>query len=193
MLEQLGRTVLDADRIAKDVMVSDLTVRRALVRRFGPGTFTRSGELDTRFLSTVVFGDAESLRVLNRTVHPAVLARIQSILSSLPSARSRPYVVVEAALIYETGISERFGQVVVVDSSLETRIRRVVKRSGETRSAVLARMRSQLSHREKVKRASIVIRNNGSLSELRRKVAFLDTLLQSLVRERVTSKAVNGI
>lgn len=176
----LGRTVLRADDIARDLTGNDPAIRRSLRREFGGGVFLPGGELDRKALAAVVFADPARLEQLNRLVHPAVFAEIDRQVGALPPGRRTPYLIVEAALIYESGMDRRLDYVIAVHASVETRLRRVMQRDGATREEILSRMHSQMAPEEKLELADFSIANDGSPEDLRKAVLLFDTLLVHL-------------
>lgn len=176
----LGRTVLRADDIARDLTENDPAIRRSLRREFGEGVFLPGGKLDRKGLAAVVFADPARLERLNRLVHPAVFAEIERLVGALPAARRTPYVIVEAALIYESGMDRRLDYVIAVHASVETRLRRVMQRDGATREEVLPRMHAQMAPEEKLALADFSIANDGTPDDLRKAVLLFDTLLAHL-------------
>jgi dephospho-CoA kinase len=176
----LGRTVLSADAIAQEMSDNDRSIRLAISGLFGPGAYRGDGPLERKFVAEKVFADHAMLRKLNSIVHPPVIAEVQRRAAALPVAVRRPYVIVEAALIYESGMDEMLDQVIVVDADEETRIQRVIARDGTDRDAVLRRIAAQLPAATKVAHADFVIKNEANAVALEEKVRFIDTLLTSM-------------
>ena len=113
-------------------------------------------------------------------MHPAVLRRIGQEIEALPDARRRPYVLVEAALLYESGMEKDLDAVLVVHASDAVRIERVLARGGLTREQVVSRMKAQMPAGEKRENADFVIMNDGPLESLESRVAFFDVLFTSM-------------
>jgi dephospho-CoA kinase len=178
---RLGRTVISADAISRDLTESDEEVRNQIASTFGSSIFASAGVLDRRALADVVFRDRASLSSLNAIIHPAVFRRLEETLSSLAPEARKPYVIEEAALIYESGRDRSLDYVIVVDAPEETRIARVVARDGVSREDVMLRMRSQMPPHEKLRKADFTLLNSGAESEIPEKVAFFDRILKSLV------------
>jgi dephospho-CoA kinase len=180
LFERLGRTVFRADVIAQEITDGNQGVRKEVTRLLGREAYLEQGPLDRKFVAGRVFADHALLRKLNAIVHPPVTARVQELADALPSERRRPYVLVEAALVYESGMDQMLDKVIVVDAAEETRISRVMKRDGVDRDAVLLRMTSQLPAEVKAGHADFVIRNDENSTSLEEKVRFIDTLLTAL-------------
>jgi Dephospho-CoA kinase (EC 2.7.1.24) len=104
MLRDLGATVIDADRVAHEVMRAGTPVHRAVVETFGPQVLRPDGEIDRARLGAVVFSDPQALAQLEAIVHPAVLEEVARRIAAAPT----PVVVVEAIKLIESGMAEAF-------------------------------------------------------------------------------------
>lgn len=172
LLEALGARIFYADEVAKRLMVEDPGLRHAIVEAFGPQSYQPDGQLNRAYLAARVFHDPEALRQLNALVHPRVLAAFKQ--AREQAARERvPLLVLEAALLFESGADQLVDHVLVVDAPEAERIRRVVARDGMAPEQVRARMRHQLPPEVLRQRADFVIENTGSLEALRHQVATL--------------------
>jgi len=182
--ELLGRMALQADAIAQEISDSDPEVRRQIVDLLGSAAYRSDGALDRKFVAESVFSKPALLKKLNSVVHPIVIAEIFRRSASLPETKRRPYVLVEAALIYESGMDEMLDYVIVVDAEEELRIRRVMERDHLDRESVQRRIAAQMPATRKVARADFVIRNEGNAVSLDEKVRFIDRILVSMVPEK---------
>ncbi|MDH3251155.1 MAG: dephospho-CoA kinase [Ignavibacteria bacterium] len=180
IFRELGRVVLGADEIAQTVMEQDPDVRRNIMAAFGADSYLPSGALDKTRMGAVVFGSASSRKRLNAIVHPAVFGALDRAIDDLPSANRHPYLIIEAALIFESGMDKRLDYTVVVHADEETRIERLMLRDHVERPDVLRRMAAQLPAEMKVERGDFIIENNGPVGELRPRVLFIDRLLQTI-------------
>jgi dephospho-CoA kinase len=178
--ERLGRMVLSADGIARELTENDGEVREEISTVFGPAVFAADGSLKRKEVADIVFHNRELREKLNAIIHPRVFTRIDTMLSHLPPAARHPYTVIEAALIFESGMDRWLDCTIVVDAPEELRIGRVMKRDGCSREEVLARIASQMSAHRKREKADFVLENNDALSTLASNVAFLDRLLASM-------------
>jgi dephospho-CoA kinase len=184
--ERLGRVVMSADRIARDLTETDAGVRRAIVRKFGAGIYGPEGRLSRSELARIVFSHPAKLRALNAIVHPVVFSSLNDALVRLPASASRPYVVVEAALIFESGMDKNLDATVVVRAPEEVRIDRVARRDNLTREEIIARMHAQMSAGETSKRADFLVENSGAQEDLMERVKFIDRLLALMFTEKKT-------
>jgi dephospho-CoA kinase len=171
-----GREVLSADAIARAVMESDPSVRKDVAAVCGPEAYRADGTLDTRHVGAVIFADERKRKKVNAAVHPVVIRRIGEEIDGLPDERRRPYVIVEAALLYESGMQEALDAVLVVHASEAVRIERLLAREALSKADVVKRMRAQMPAGEKRERADFVLINEGTLTAVEERVAFFDTL-----------------
>ncbi len=179
LLEALGARVFYADEEAKRLMTEVPALRRAIVEAFGPESYLPDGRLNRAYLAERVFHDPEALRRLNALVHPRVLEAFEQ--AREQAAREQvPLLVLEAALLFESGADRLVDHVLVVDAPEAERIRRVVARDGVTPEQVHARMQHQLPSEELRRRADFVLENTGSLETLRKQVEVLYRRLTSV-------------
>jgi len=181
VFERLGVPVLYADAIAREISDADTAIKKKIATLLGPQSYTSNGTLNRTYVASLVFSNKKLQQQLNAIVHPKVEREIEARIGRLKG--SPPFVVVEAALIYEAGLDALLDAVVVVDAEEDARIRRVVKRDGVSAEDVRKRIGAQWNQAQKLSRADIVIRNNGSLSELEIQVRFLYTLFIQLYRK----------
>jgi dephospho-CoA kinase len=171
-----GRAVLAADTIARTLMESDAAVRKRVASVCGPEAYHADGTLNVPHVARVIFDDEKKRTRVNAAVHPAVLRRIGQEIDALPDDRRRPYVLVEAALLYESGMEKDLDAVLVVHAADAVRIDRLLARGGLTREQVVSRMEAQMPAEEKRAKADFVIMNDGPLESIEGRVAFFDVL-----------------
>jgi dephospho-CoA kinase len=190
--ERLGRRVISADLIARELTETNEAVRRAIAREFGDAMYDSAGKLQRTALARIVFADPVKLRALNTIVHPLVFSSLGETVARLNPSAARPYVVVEAALIFESGMDNSLDATVVVNAPEEVRIARVLRRSYLSREEIGARMRSQLPADDIARRADFVIENGGTEQELNLRVEFIDRIL-TLMLGKTESRTVREI
>ncbi|WP_330326621.1 dephospho-CoA kinase [Streptomyces pseudovenezuelae] len=167
LLVEHGAVLIDADRIAREVVAPGTPGLAAVVEAFGEDVLAEDGSLDRPRLGSVVFADPERLAVLNSIVHPLVGARSQE----LESAAAEDAVVVhDVPLLTENGLAPLYDLVIVVDASPETQLDRLVGMRGMTEQDARARMAAQATREKRLEIADIVIDNDVPLDELRRRV-----------------------
>ena len=161
LLTLLGYSVYDCDSRAKLLMNRSEDVKRELREAFGDDVITPQETVNRDVLSKIIFGNAEALKKVNGIVHPRVVAEIMS----LAGKCSDDYFFFETALPQESGLDKLADAVWLVTAPVETRIERVIKRSGLTREQVMARIASQDYSNIKNNRVEYIINDeNKSLT-----------------------------
>lgn len=154
----LGVPVYDADTRAKQVMVEDAVLVRQLKGHFGEETYAADGSLDRAYLAREVFADAEKLALLNSLVHPRVGLDFDKWLSQHTHA---PYVIKEAALIFEAGSYKSLDGVIAVSAPEELRLRRtIIRDEHRDRKQIEEIIGKQLQEAERLSRADYKIVND---------------------------------
>ena len=176
IFEKLGVSVYNADSAARKLMNSDAGLKSGIVSLFGDQAYGKDG-LNRQYLADSVFGDEEKLAGLNKIVHPAV--RLDFVRWSALQIGS-PYVIEEAAILFESGASQEMNFSVLVYAPEELRISRVMKRDGVGREAVQRRMGHQLSEEEKIKMADHVLFNDGKEMLLPQVIDLHNKILTSI-------------
>ncbi|MFH8725948.1 dephospho-CoA kinase [Streptomyces termitum] len=163
LLVSYGAVLIDADRIAREVVEPGTPGLAAIVAAFGEDVLTPDGTLDRPRLGSVVFADPERLAALNAIVHPLVGARS----AELESAAGPGDVVIhDVPLLTENGLAPLYDLVVVVDASPETQLDRLVRLRGMTEDEAKARMAVQATRAARLEIADLVIDNDGPLDAL---------------------------
>ncbi|MFD8305752.1 dephospho-CoA kinase [Streptomyces sp. NPDC059690] len=167
LLVACGAVLIDADRIAREVVEPGTPGLAAVVDAFGPDVLTADGTLDRPGLGSIVFADPEKLALLNSIVHPLVGARSRE----LEEAAAEDAVVVhDVPLLAENGLAGLYDVVIVVDASPETQLDRLVRLRGMTEEDARARMAAQATREKRREIADVVIDNDVPLEDLRRRV-----------------------
>ncbi|MGV9561643.1 dephospho-CoA kinase [Streptomyces sp. NPDC003480] len=167
LLVECGAVLIDADRIAREVVAPGTPGLAAVVEAFGEDVLTPDGSLDRPRLGSLVFSDPGKLAVLNSIVHPLVGARSRELETAAPEDA---VVVHDVPLLTENGLAPLYDVVVVVDASPATQLDRLVRLRGMTEEDARARMAAQASREKRLEIADIVIDNDVPLEELRRRV-----------------------
>ncbi|MBI3323494.1 MAG: dephospho-CoA kinase [Candidatus Omnitrophica bacterium] len=181
MFRRRGAAVLDADRVAHELMRPGTAVTRRIRSRFGREVLTARGEVDRRRLGALVFGSRSRLKALTRIVHPAVRREIGRRVQRIRRRDPDAVVVLDIPLLFESG-HYRPDAVVVVTAPLRAAARRLERRSGWSLREVKRRSSFQMPLREKAGRADFVVHNGESLAETRRQVAEIWRLIFGLSR-----------
>jgi len=167
ILEELGAKVIDADRVGHELLRRSHPVHQQVVARFGQGILRPDGEIDRKVLGSIVFADPERLRELSAIVHPSLIARVDELAAELRAGRPGAVIVVDAAVIYEAGVADRFAKILVAWCRPEQQIERLMAKTGLSREDALRRVASQIPSQEKRCLADYVIDCSGSLAETR--------------------------
>ncbi|MFC8304560.1 dephospho-CoA kinase [Specibacter sp. NPDC057265] len=180
-LRELGAVVIDADRLARDVVAPGTPGLAAIVANFGDRILQPDGSLHRAKLGSLVFADQSARESLNAIVHPRVRRAANALKRD---AGEGSIVVQDIPLLVESGQQASFHLVLVVQARAEERIARMVLDRGMTREDAVARMSAQASDEQRAAAADVVISNNGSPEQA---VAELDALW----RERLLPFAAN--
>ncbi|GGL42170.1 dephospho-CoA kinase [Streptomyces anthocyanicus] len=167
LLVEHGAVLIDADRIAREVVAPGTPGLAAVVAAFGEDVLAEDGSLDRPKLGSIVFADPEKLAVLNRIVHPLVRERS----TALEEAAAEDAVVVhDVPLLTENGLAPLYDLVVVVDAAPATQLDRLMRLRGMTEQDARARMAAQATREQRREIADVVVDNDVPLEELRRRV-----------------------
>ncbi len=185
-LAELGAVLIDADVLAREVVEPGTPGLDAIVARFGAGVLHPAAdggpaELDRPALGAIVFADPDARRDLEAIVHPAVRARAVELSRAAPPDS---VVVQVIPLLVETGQSDAFDVVVVVDLDPATQLDRLMARNALTREQALARINAQAGRAQRLAAADEVIDNNGTPAELRNATDALWRRLRTASRPR---------
>ncbi|MFH1387575.1 MAG: dephospho-CoA kinase [bacterium] len=153
ILKKHGAIVIDADKLAHTL--------------YSPEVLKVFGTINRKKLGAIVFADKKKLRLLNQIIHPALKKKIESLLSNLtPSAYGlKPFIVINAAVLKEIGLTELVDKVWVVVAPKAVRLQRLMAK-GLTKQEALLRINSQRSQKDYLKAADVVIDNSGTKKEL---------------------------
>jgi dephospho-CoA kinase len=160
-LARLGCRLIQADQLGHEVLLPGGEAYEAVVREFGRGILDEHGAIDRRRLAGEVFERPERLAALNALVHPHVIRREEELMAAWARDEPRGIVVVEAAILIETGSYRRFACIILAVCEEEQQIERAMKRDGVSREEALARLRRQMPLAEKRKYADYIIDTSG--------------------------------
>jgi dephospho-CoA kinase len=172
-LEELGAPIIDADKVGHAIYVPDGPAYSEVIAAFGRGILAPDGTIDRRKLGPIVFADADALKRLNSIVHPKMFTRMHEMIGHLRANGERNPIVVEAAILIEANWQALFDEIWLVIASKAQVVERIERERGLKPEQTEARIRAQLSDEERQKHSTLVITNNGTIGELREKVAQL--------------------
>lgn len=156
LFELLGIAVYFADEASKNLVDCNPEIKDKLVHAFGSKVYNNS-KLDRKVFASLIFQNDDSLALANKIIHPYVFDDFENWIKTQSQSH---YLVIEAAILFESRANERLNKIIVVYSPEELRIARVMKRDGCTREEVLSRMNKQIPEDEKIKLADFILYND---------------------------------
>jgi len=171
-----GAVIIDADKIAREVVEPGTPGLAAVVAEFGEQVLLPDGSLDRERLGSIVFADADRRAALNAIVHPLVGERMNELVEAAPQDA---VVVYDVPLLTENNLAGLYDMVVVVDVPVETQLARLTGARGMSEEDARARIAAQATREERLKIADYVIDNSGTLEELDAAVDALWTELEA--------------
>lgn len=179
-LADLGCYLIEADKLGHQVMLPGAEAYDAIVREFGPGILDAEHRINRRKLSGIVWQNPERLDKLSGLVHPPVRQREEIRMAEIARADPRAIVVVEAAILVETGRYKSFDRLIVVTCAPEHQMERALERGAYNKEEILARLSRQLPLEEKLRVADYVIDTSGSKEATLEQVRTVYGKLRSL-------------
>lgn len=172
--KELGIAIYIADDEAKKLMQQN-PIKEELIALFGAETYTDSGELNRKMIADKVFNNSHLLDKLNGIVHP----RVEADFKNWVAQQTTPYIIYEAAILFETGKYKQFDYTILVTASKESRISRLKKRDRSNAEEIESRMNNQWSDEKKAELANYILKNED-LIETKKKVHRLHKILLKL-------------
>ena len=170
MLKDLGALIIDADEVSREVVAPQTRCWEKLVSSFGKEILQEDLTLDRKKLADRVFNNPKELLTLNSLIHPEIKERIDDRLIAIKNKNPEAIVIIDAALIIETGMYEKYDKLIVVCADEKTQIERILHRDKLSQDEAEKRIHSQLPLRDKLKIADFVIENEGTLSKTKEQV-----------------------
>lgn len=167
ILAELGAVVIDADRLAREVVAKGTPGLEQVVAAFGPEILTPEGDMDRAKVGEIVFNDEARRKVLEGIVHPLVFERYAELEASAPQDG---VVIHDIPLLAESGRADTFDAVVVVDVPAEVQVERLARDRGMSREDAEARIAAQATREQRRAIATYVIDNTGTREDLRQRV-----------------------
>lgn len=180
-LAELGAVVIDADRLAREVVEPGTPGLAAIAHRFGDAVLAPDGSLDRARLGSIVFADDSARRDLNAIVHPTVQRRYDELVAEAFARDPEAIVVYDVPLLAEARAASDFSLVIVVDAPPEVRLERLVSLRGMDRSEARARIEAQIPDADRRAMADVVIDSSGTLDHTLEQV---DAVWERLVAQR---------
>ncbi|PTX63195.1 dephospho-CoA kinase [Melghirimyces profundicolus] len=178
MLRVRGAAIVDADRVAREVVEPGTEGSREVRKRFGDGVFHVDGKLDRKALREVIFRDPDAREDLNRILHPLIVRRMEEEVRRARKTDAERPVVLDVPLLIEENLLWMVDTVVLVYIPEPLQLKRLMEREGITTEEARRMIRAQMPIDEKKKFADVLIDNSGTLTETERQV---DALWQTMV------------
>jgi dephospho-CoA kinase len=181
---RLGAKVLDADKVAREVVLPGQPAWLELQQVFGPEFFHSDGKLNRSKLRRLVFADPEKRSRLNAIVHPEVMKEINRRFEQLTTSAQDAVVVVDVPLLLEVGVAHRFDRVIVVYVEKSVQMKRLRQRDGLSMEGARQALSTQMLLDKKAEQADYVIDNSGTVAETQAQVEKVWEELLELARAR---------
>ena len=180
-----GAYLIDADRIARELVQPRAPAWKALVKAFGKEILQGDGSIHRKKLATRIFSNPVERELLNRILHPRIKKEIDRRIKGIGQKGPKAIVVIDAALLVETGYYRDVDKVVVVTSTKKQQIERLRRREQMAQEMARGIIDSQISGEERIKVADIIIRNEGSRKKTERKAKeVFEELKKAVLRKR---------
>jgi dephospho-CoA kinase len=183
---ELGAHVIDADRIAHDLMSPGRETYQKVVQAFGNDILSPDGTIDRKKLGRIVFNNSEKRLLLNSLVHPDVRSEVLRRIVELERVTPAGIVIVDAALMIESGSYKAYQRVIVVYCDPAQQLARIMERDGLTIEEARARVAAQMPMEEKLKYADYKIDTSGTFQQTRERIeqVYRDLTMLSLKEVR---------
>lgn len=172
-LRELGAIIIDADALAKELVLPHSCAWREIVAHFGKDILNEDGSLKRKKLGEIIFQSPNERKVLNQILHPRIIEKTEELIKQYRQKENIPLLVVDAPLLIETGMTNMVDEVWVVAIAEELQLKRLSERDNLSEQEAQRRLDAQLPFTEKVKYAQRVIDNSGEIEETREKVRSL--------------------
>ena len=177
---KLGIPIIDADKIARELVASKQPALEKITNYFGKDILTKRGSLNRRLLRRLIFKNPIDKKWLEKLLHPQIKRKIRKRLKRL----HHPYAIVETPLLIETKFTDIVDRVLVIDAPEELQIKRIIARDGGSVAEIKAIIHSQLQREARLAKADDIIHNEGNLADLQQQVNLLHEQYLRLARRR---------
>ncbi len=176
--EILGRPIIDADIIAREVVEPGELALTKIVAQFGADVLSEDGTLDRAYLRETVFSDTKSREWLEQLLHPIIRHRIMDKIESYQGMT--PFVILASPLLLETDQHKMVDHIIVIDLPEDLQVKRASSRDGNNEEQIKRIMAAQLSRQARLDLADTVLENSSTLDNLRNQIKLLDIKLREL-------------
>ncbi|MCG2757719.1 MAG: dephospho-CoA kinase [Desulfobacteraceae bacterium] len=179
ILKKLGANVVFSDVIAREVVSPGTSAYNDIIIFFGEGVLKENGSLNRQMLRNIITNDDSARKALEKILHPEIIKLIQLRMSEAEKDVKR-FVFVETPLLFELSLEGLFDLVITVTADYELRIERLMCRDNVARYDAESLFSIQMPEEEKIKRAELIIKNNGSIEQL---IKSVEVLYSKLIRK----------
>ncbi|MGA2517603.1 MAG: dephospho-CoA kinase [Thermodesulfobacteriota bacterium] len=169
VLREEGAYIIDADQIARELVQPHKPAWNEIIRAFGKEILQEDRSVDRKELADKIFADPEQRKVLNQILHPRIKEEIARRAREIGQKNPEAIVVIDAPLLVELGMHHKVDRLIVVTSTQTQQMERLKKRDGRSPEEALRLLSSQMPVEEKEKLADFVVRNEGSLEEMKKR------------------------
>lgn len=169
-LVSLGAILIDADQIAREVMLPGHPVLAAVAKQFGQGILLEDGTLNRKKLGELVFNHPEQLQALNQITHPAIRQEMRDRKLKYEEQYPDRLIVSDIPLLYESGLEDGYEQIMLVYVPRAVQLERLMKRDGMDKEQAIRRLEAQMDIEEKKQKADIIIDNSGNFEETKKQI-----------------------
>ncbi len=192
ILRSLGAFIIDADVIAHELIKPGLAAWQEIVDQFGQGILLKDGSINRPLLGRMIFKDPVKRGVLNSILHPRIFKEVERQKEEIERESPGAIVILDVALLIETGAHEQVDVVILVQVSEDLQIERLMERNGLTREEAMERIRAQASLEEKQRYAGYIIDASKSPEEVRQQTIEIFEKLKALnLRNRKQAENLN--
>ena len=184
ILEGLGAFIIDADITSRELVKAGSCAWKEIVHAFGREILDGKGEIDRKKLGKTVFKNSKKRAILNKILHPKIIEEEWKKVSRVGEKNPDSLIVINAALLIESGNYKDVDIVVLVSAKEDTMIERMMMRDNFSKEEAMSRLNAQMPIKDKQKYADYVIENDGSLEDLKNKIWQLTTKLQIEYKNR---------
>lgn len=185
--EDAGAFIIDADRIAHEVVQKGLPAHDEIIQHFGRKLLLPSGELNRILLGNIIFNDPDKKMILNSIVHPRVIRRTDEDLKQIEQYHPDAVVILDVPLLFESGMHKITPEVIVVYVPERIQLERLMQRNHFSREDALARIRAQMPIEEKKNLATFVVDNSGTIEDTQEQTLSIYRILKSRLSSMTTS------
>lgn len=182
LLASYGAETIDADQVARDVVLPGSVGLQAVVNEFGAEVLSDSGELDRDLLGQIVFKEPEKRKALEQILHPLIKKRTTELLAASKSS----VVVYAVPLLVEANVDYPFDMILTVEAGAENQVERIVRSRGLSEADAQRRIDAQASTAERSERADFVIDSSGTHAQLEQQIAILWPKIEQAAEKKIS-------